>query len=242
LSKQYVDDLMQSHSDLQRKLEAAEHEHAFALENSERLQSALQQRNEEITSLEDTRQLYHTELETLRSRLSSLDKEHTRTLSERARHVEELERQLAVHTERSTQLMNDTAERDVYLASLEEKAERRGEECDRMRRRMHELESESAAREVKLVELERDSERVREDNMNLNIALDSKQQELELVRQCHLPLVPDSDRFADQEEARRQRNWGCHTCALTDNKSTTGIIHIWRPHSSAANRIQQDNG
>jgi chromosome segregation ATPase len=194
---------MQSHSNLQRKLEAAEQEHAFALENSDRLQTALQQRDGEIATLEDARQSYHTELETLRSRLSTLDKEHARTLSERTRHIEELERQLAVHTERSMQLMNDTAERDVYLASLEEKAERRGEECEKMRRRMHELESESAAKEVKLVEMERDSERVREDNMNLNIALDSKQQELELVRLIHrLLLWSDSclHLSADQEK------------------------------------------
>ena len=237
---------MQSHSDLQRKLEAAEQEHAFALENSDRLQSALQQRNEEVAALEDARQSCHTELETLRSCLSSLDKEHARNLSERARHIEELERQLAVHTERSTQLMNDTAERDVYLASLEEKADRRGEECDRMRRRMHELESQSAAKEVKLVELERDSERVREDNMNLNIALDSKQQELELVRQIsfiYRPRLFDTfPQLADQEETRRQRNRRCHTRTFTDNKSTAGIVHIRRRHSSAADRTQQDNG
>lgn len=102
---------MQSHSDLQRKLEAAEQEHAFAFESSDRLQSALQQHNGETTGLEDARQSYHTELETRRSHLSSLDKEHARTLSERARHVEELERQLAVHTGRATQLLlNNTAE------------------------------------------------------------------------------------------------------------------------------------
>lgn len=157
---------MLSKSDLERKLEASTQEHTFALERSDRLQCALQQCNEDITSLEDTRQSYLTELETLRSRLSSLDREHARTLSERARRIEELEQQVAVYTERSTQLMNDTAKRDVYLASLEEKAAWRGEECERMRRRMHELEIESATKEIKLLEMERYSKRVSEDNMD----------------------------------------------------------------------------
>jgi len=177
---------MTSHSDLQRKLEVAEQEHEFSLENSHRLRSALDQRDKEIANLEDARQSDHTELESLRSRLSSLDKDHARILSERARHIEDLEQQLAAHIERSAQLTNETAGRDVYLASLEERAQRRGEECDRLRRRIHELENESATKEVKLVELERDRERVRDDNMNLNIALDSKQQELELVSSNHL--------------------------------------------------------
>ena len=91
--------------------------------------------------------------------------------------------------EQSTQIMNATADRDVYLTVLEERADGRLEENERMRRRVHELEQESAAKEMRLVELRRDNDRIRDDNANLNIALDSKQQELELV--CH-PDAPST--------------------------------------------------
>ena len=175
---------MQSHSDLQRKLEQTEQEYAFATENADRLQTAMDSRTAEIQALEDERQAHFAELDALHSRLSTLDKEHSRQLSERGRQVSDLETQLQLmqaESERTVRMVNESADRDVYLASVEDKAEQRREECERLRRRCHELEQESAAREVTLLELNRDADRVREDNMNLNIALDSKQQELELV-------------------------------------------------------------
>lgn len=184
-SQQHVEDLMQSHSDLQRKLEQTEQEHVFAIENATRLQTAMDSRATEIQALEDERQAHFAELDSLHSRLSTLDKEHARQLADRARHISDLEIQLQLmqtESERTVRMVNESADRDIYLASVEDKAEQRREECERLRRRCHELEQESAAREVRLLELSKDADRVRDDNMNLNIALDSKQQELELIK------------------------------------------------------------
>jgi hypothetical protein len=55
------------------------------------------------------------------------------------------------------------------------------DEVAKLRRTVHEMQQTSAAREVTIVQLRKERERDREDVNGLNIALDSKQQELELV-------------------------------------------------------------
>ncbi|KAG8860613.1 hypothetical protein FRB91_002500 [Serendipita sp. 411] len=181
-SRQHVEDLMASHLDLQRKLEEVQQEQVFAAENAEQLEQFLTSRDQEIETLEDKCQQQFTELESLRGRLKNNEKEYTRQLADRTRHIQDLEMQLQISNERSDLILNDTAERDVYLTTLEEKANGRLEENERMRRRVHDLEQESAAKEMRLVELSKDNERVKDDNANLNIALDAKQQELELIK------------------------------------------------------------
>ena len=50
---------------------------------------------------------------------------------------------------------------------------------------IHRLRSESASKDLEIVNLERRKVELKEDREMLNIALDSKQQELELVRFVH---------------------------------------------------------
>lgn len=172
---------MQSHANLQRKLEESQQEQNFETENVTRLQHAVEVRERELKASIAERQQQTTEIESLRARLSSLDREYTRQLEERGRQLDELEWQLRMTTEQSDIVVTEKAERDVHLSALEEKAKSRLEESEKLRRRVHDLEKESAAKEVRLLEMERDRTRVVEDNTNLNIALDAKQQELELV-------------------------------------------------------------
>jgi hypothetical protein len=56
------------------------------------------------------------------------------------------------------------------------------EEVGKLRRQVHELQQESATKEVTVTQLNKWREQDKEDIKGLNIALDSKQQELELVR------------------------------------------------------------
>ncbi|CAG8608722.1 16618_t:CDS:2, partial [Acaulospora colombiana] len=182
VSRQHVEDLMQSHSDLQRKLEQTEQEHGFATENIERLRQTLMTRDQEADRFEADRQQDLAQAEALRTKLSSAEKEYSRQISDCKRHIEELETQLRINAEQSTNILHETAEQTVYMATLEEKAKSRFEENERLRRRVHDLEQESAAKEVKLVETQKESDRIKEDNINLNIALDAKQQELELMK------------------------------------------------------------
>ena len=56
------------------------------------------------------------------------------------------------------------------------------DELERLRRQVHDLQQESADKDVKIVQLNKQRAQDKEDLSGLNIALDSKQQELELVR------------------------------------------------------------
>lgn len=129
--------------------------------------------------------------------------------------------QLDITSESSNRIVQETAERDVYLAALEEKANTRLDECERLRRRVHALEQESAAREVIFVELKREKERVKDDNLNLNIALDSKQQELEMVRFTHSFSMHFADEwFLDQAKTWCQGYRRSYTCSESTQKRT----------------------
>jgi hypothetical protein len=180
-SRRHVEQLMQSHSEFQRKLEQAEQELLFSSEKVERLQAGLSSRDREIQAISSDNQAQFTEMESLRGKMINLDKDHARRMSEANRMIEDLKMQLNFTSSSSNRIVHETAERDVYLAALEEKANSRLDECERLRRRVHVLEQESAAREVVVLDLKREKERVKDDNMNLNIALDSKQQEMEMV-------------------------------------------------------------
>ena len=79
-------------------------------------------------------------------------------------------------------MIREKAEHDVQVGSLKDKVESLTTELERLRRQVHDLQQESADKEVKLVQLQKQRAQDKEDMNGLNIALDSKQQELELVR------------------------------------------------------------
>ena len=56
------------------------------------------------------------------------------------------------------------------------------DEIECLRRQIHELQQESADKEVKILQITKQRAQDKEDLQGLNIALDSKQQELALVR------------------------------------------------------------
>lgn len=75
------------------------------------------------------------------------------------------------------------AEADVEMKTSKERVNALKDEVERLRRQVHELQQESADKEVKIVQITKQRAQDKEDLQGLNIALDSKQQELELV--CH---------------------------------------------------------
>lgn len=79
------------------------------------------------------------------------------------------------------ELVRQKAEADVEIKTTKERVSALKEEVERLRRHVHELQQESADKEVKLVQVTKQRSQDREDLQGLNIALDAKQQELELV-------------------------------------------------------------
>lgn len=85
------------------------------------------------------------------------------------------------------QLVKNRAENDAAASGLQDRVNALTEEVDRLRRQVHDLQQESADKEVKLAQAAKQRVQDKEDLQGLNIALDSKQQELELV--CWLELL-----------------------------------------------------
>ncbi|KAL5498223.1 hypothetical protein ACEPAH_2353 [Sanghuangporus vaninii] len=83
-------------------------------------------------------------------------------------------------------LRNETARRDhaaeVESRELREKLAKMQEENEKLRRNINVLKQESADQDVRISQLEKMHDQDTEDKLGLNIALDSKQQELELIK------------------------------------------------------------
>lgn len=133
------------------------------------------------------------EIAKLREELTSLRRDHSRTLAEQARALsdadakaENTKDQLGESTRKELASMNE-------CRALREQAKSLGEECEKLRRSVQVLKQESADQDVKIAQMEKQHERELEDKMGLNIALDSKQQELELVSRLSLVMEKDWD-------------------------------------------------
>ena len=70
---------------------------------------------------------------------------------------------------------------EVVVQSLRERIGTLEAELEKLGKQVRDLQTESANKEVHIAQMEKQRERDREDLQGLNIALDSKQQELELV-------------------------------------------------------------
>ena len=115
--------------------------------------------------------------------------EQSRSSSSQARELQDLqslEKDLRAQLEVA---LRDRAETDIKLSTSKERVGSLMDEVARLRRTVHELQQESATRDVTIVQLRKDRERDREDLNGLNIALDSKQQELELVSHHNISLL-----------------------------------------------------
>lgn len=84
------------------------------------------------------------------------------------------------------ELVRQKAEADIEIQTTRERVSALKEEVERLRRQVHELQQESADKEVKLVQVTKQRSQDKEDLQGLNIALDAKQQELELVSLFYL--------------------------------------------------------
>ena len=86
--------------------------------------------------------------------------------------------------------MRGKGEADIAADALRERVGALEAEQEKLRKQVRDLQAESANREVNIAQMEKQRDRDREDLQGLNIALDSKQQELELVSPRALLLSP----------------------------------------------------
>ncbi|KAJ7756215.1 hypothetical protein B0H16DRAFT_1674764 [Mycena metata] len=137
-------------------------ERQYALDNVSRLEENIRRRDAEAA--EDSQRVMQreAEAEALREQMSRMKREHAGALEAVA--------------------AAQTAEADAQARATKERVGDLKDEIERLRRQIHELQQESADKEVKIVQITKQRAQDKQDLQGLNIALDSKQQELELIK------------------------------------------------------------
>lgn len=115
--------------------------------------------------------------------MSNLKRELSHAIGEQNRALRDASEHAGDVQMRLDDLVRQKAEADVEMKTSKERVNALKDEVERLRRQVHELQQESADKEVKIVQITKQRTQDKEDLQGLNIALDSKQQELELV--CH---------------------------------------------------------
>ena len=118
--------------------------------------------------------------------MSKIKREHAHLVNEQTRALRDAAAQEDESKARVDLLVQAKAEADVEIKTSRDRIVVLKEEVERLRRHVHSLQQESADKEVKIVQLMKQHSLDKGDIQGLNIALDSKQQELELV--CFLSL------------------------------------------------------
>ena len=156
-----------------------------------RLEEDIRQRDAEMADYSQRVAEHEIAAEQLREQIADMEREHARIMDEQARNIigsdDDTRQQMA-------EIVHAKKEADAMLETLKERVSVLKDEVERLRRQVHELQQESADKEVKIVQLTKQRSQDKEDMQGLTIALDSKQQELELVSDCRLcNMFPDSN-------------------------------------------------
>ena len=187
--REHAEQLAQTLQENNSKIDELEQERGYALEDVSRLEGLLRQRDAEIEEAQSRIVDREKEAEQLRAQMNKMKRDHGRSAEEQSRHLDEIAQREKAARMDMEDAVRRKAEDEVALGSIKGRVATLTDEVDRLRRQVHELQQESADKEVKLMQLTKARARDEEDKEGLNIALDSKQQELELVRvSCHSSL------------------------------------------------------
>ena len=196
-----VDELTLTLEEQKDAISALEEEHQLSLETISRLGARVSERDADATALSLRAGQLERENEVLRDAIGRLEKERGREADEQSRELCELAARESESRQHLESVVSEKAQSEILVNTLQNRVGSLDEEVGRLRRQVHELQQESAAKEVTVVQLNKWREQDKEDIKGLNMALDSKQQELELVRPCsfHLRCIgEDTDKLHSQ--------------------------------------------
>ncbi|GJE92942.1 hypothetical protein PsYK624_091010 [Phanerochaete sordida] len=178
----HAEELTRALQEREQRVSNLEQEHRYAYDNVSRLQDGLRQRDAELAEQTMRVREREAEAEELREGLTKQKREHARIVDEQSRKISEVVAREVEARHTMERLVREKAENDVEAGSLQERVDTLQGEVDRLRKQVHDLQQESADKEVKLTQAAKQRAKDKEDMQGLNIALDSKQQELELLK------------------------------------------------------------
>ncbi|RXW20137.1 hypothetical protein EST38_g5713 [Candolleomyces aberdarensis] len=228
------------------RISQLEQELQFANESNTRLQEGNRKRDGEVEDYRNRVVRSENESEGLREELATLKREYMRLLDEQERRSRESTSHDSEIKANLEKIIKQKAESDVELKTYRDQVSALKDEVERLRRHVHTLQQESADKEVKIVHLEKQKSVAEQDMMGLNIALDSKQQELELMkRQMGVRGTAGMTPAQPSKSNRNRRDSAVFSSTplsqaiLSDNEGTVKKPHerkqsIDRPPSSAS--------
>ncbi|KAJ7452151.1 hypothetical protein B0H11DRAFT_302820 [Mycena galericulata] len=158
----HADGMKQTLQAREERIVQLEQERQYAVDNVARLEENVRRRDAEAAEASQRALQREAEAEALREQLSRMKREHAGALEGAA--------------------AAQSAAADEQARTARERASALKDEIERLRRQVHELQQESADKEVKIVQITKQRAQDKQDLQGLNIALDSKQQELELLK------------------------------------------------------------
>ncbi|KAL1941791.1 hypothetical protein VTO73DRAFT_6791 [Trametes versicolor] len=180
--QEHAEELTRALREREDKVTALQNEQKFAEDRASRLESRLREREAELAELSKKDSERENDAETAQGEITKMKREHARIVNEQSRTLQDVVAREVEARAAMEAMVREKAETDVQLASLRERATALTAEVERLRRQVHELQQESADKEVKLVQYSKKHTQDKEDLDGLNIALDSKQQELEMLK------------------------------------------------------------
>jgi chromosome segregation ATPase len=153
-----------------------------------RLEQDIRQRDAELEELAHRIVVHEDEAEDARAELATLKREQARTTDEHRRVVTDLTTRAESAQAELGAAVQGRGDAESAANSLRERVDSLDAELEKLRKQIRDLQTESANREVHIAQMEKQRDRDREDLQGLNIALDSKQQELELVSLTSVPF------------------------------------------------------
>jgi peptidoglycan hydrolase CwlO-like protein len=190
-----IEELTQALQEREERITELDHERRYALDGASRLEDDIRERDVEVVRLSERVSQYANEAEQLREKLSTVGRDHDCVVDTHSRELQRIASRDGETRQQMETLIREKAESDTMLSELKEQVCAFKAEVERLRRQVHDLQQESADKEVKIVQLTKGRAQIKEDMEGLNIALDSKQQELELVNLLYgtpslLTLIP----------------------------------------------------
>ncbi|EMD34600.1 hypothetical protein CERSUDRAFT_97191 [Gelatoporia subvermispora B] len=179
---EHADQLTHALQEREERVTVLEREQQYLRDTQTRLETRLRERDTEMAELAARLSAQERAAETAQEELAKTKREHARTVNEQARTLQDVQAREVEARVRAEALVREHAETSVRADASHGEAERMKEEVERLRKQVHDLQLESADKEVRLVNLAKLRARDHEDVQGLNIALDSKQQELELLK------------------------------------------------------------
>lgn len=150
-----------------------------------RLENGIHQRDDEIGHHTERIRAQKIQVENLRDEIGDLKREYEHVVNDLDEHSRALREATELQSGTMHQLqdlLGQKADVDADLKSHQERNELLEMETERLKKHVYDMQQESADKEIKIVQLTKQHGQDKEDIQGLNIALDAKQQELELVR------------------------------------------------------------